>query len=182
MRPTAKRSAFFGLLSLPVLATVAVADPANDGGRFTMSPVEGGFLRLDKQTGAVAMCAKSASEWACKPVDDQTADGSLRRSGIEAENRALRDRVKELEDQLASRPPGPPHLDGPPGDGPAGSQLPSEEEVDQALDYMSRVYKKIRDHIRELDKPIPPNEPPVPPPGAQPGPPPPPPPAPKGSL
>jgi hypothetical protein len=180
MRPTTQRSTIFSLLALPVLATAAVADPANDSGRFAMSPVEGGFLRLDKQTGAVAMCAKSASEWACKPVDDQTAAGSLKPSGIEAENRALRDRVKELEDELASRRP--PRLGGPPGDGPAGSQLPSEEEVDQALDYMSRVYKKIRDHIRELDKPLPPNEPPTTPPGGQPGPPPPSPPAAKGSL
>jgi hypothetical protein len=52
--------------------------------------------------------------------------------------------------------------------------LPSEEEVDQALDYMSRVYKKIRDHIKDLDKPLPPGEQPPPPPGppsAQPAPP-----------
>ena len=49
------RAATLGLFILPALATFALAETAADSsGRFTMSPVDGGFLRLDKQTGAVA--------------------------------------------------------------------------------------------------------------------------------
>ncbi len=175
MSLTATRATMLGLCLVPVLAATAVADPSSDqGGRFTMSPVDGGFLRLDRQTGAVAMCAKSGSDWACKPVEDRTVDSPGNLSHVEAENRELKSRVKELEDLLETKPLGPPpHLDGPLADGPPGgtSQLPSEQEVDQALDYMSRVYKKIRDHIKDLDKPLPPGEQPPPPPGAPPAPP-----------
>ncbi len=67
------RAVTLGLLILPIFATLAVAEPpADSSGRFTMSPVDGGFLRLDKQTGAVAMCAHTGTDWACKPVEDQS--------------------------------------------------------------------------------------------------------------
>lgn len=178
------RTTMLGLSILPMLAAASVAEPSSDAAeRFTMSPVDGGFLRLDKQTGAVSMCAKSSNEWACKPVDDQTASApSDKLSRLQSENHDLKARVKELEDMIESRPPGPPPPPGPLADAPPPDgkvQLPTDEEVDQALDYISRVYKKIRDHVRDLDKPLPPDE------HAEPPPPPAPPsagPAPKGSL
>ncbi len=40
--------------------------------------------------------------------------------------------------------------EGPPG---GKMQLPTDQEVDQALDYLERVYKKFRDHVKDLDKP-----------------------------
>lgn len=182
MRPKATHAALLGLFLLPALAVTGAAETSGiENGRFTMAPVEGGFLRLDTQTGAVAMCANSGSEFACKPVADETRQASSERlSRLEAENRDLKERVRELEALLETRPPGPPPPhDGPTADGPPGgiSQLPTDEEVDQALDYMSRVYKKIRDHIKDLNQPQSKDEPAKPP-----APPLETPPAPKGSL
>jgi len=161
------RAATLGLLILPALATFALAETAADSsGRFTMSPVDGGFLRLDKQTGAVAMCARVANDLACKAVDDQTkAASSDELSRLEAENKELKDRVKALEESLETGKPTPPG-GGPLAEGPPGgkAQLPTDEEVDQALDYLSRVYKKVREHIKDLDKPLPPDEAAPPPP------------------
>jgi hypothetical protein len=182
MTLTATRTTLLGLLILPMLAAASVAEPSGEtSDRFTMSPVEGGFIRLDKQTGAVAMCAKSGNDWACKPIEDHAAESPASTvPHLEAENRELKNRVKELENLIETRPPGPPPPDGPLAGGPAGdkAQLPTNEEVDQALDYMTRVYKKIREHIKDLDKPLAPDEhaPPLasPPPPAVP--------APKGSL
>jgi hypothetical protein len=161
MALNATRATMLGLIVVPMLVTASLAEPPDAaGGRFTMSPVDGGFLRLDKQTGAVAMCAKSGNDWACKPVNDQTPGNAGNLAGLEAENRELKSRVKELEDLVETRPVSPPSLDGPLAEGPPGgkAQLPTDEEVDQALDYLSRVYKKVRDHIRDLDKPIQPDE------------------------
>lgn len=181
---SATRTSMLGLSILPILATASVAEPPGDvAERFTMSPVDGGFLRLDKQTGAVAMCAKSGNDWSCKAVEDQTHAVPVDKlSRLESENHDLKARVKQLEAMIESRPPGVPPPPGPLADGPSPDgkvQLPTDEEVDQALDYISRVYKKIREHVRDLDKPLPPDEhgapppPPAPPSDA---------PAPKGSL
>ena len=139
-------------LALPLALPCAAADaPDASGGRYTMSPADGGFLRLDKQTGAVAMCARSGSDWACKPVEDQTTTVASpdELSRLQHENRELKDRVKALEDSLETEKP-PPLAEGPPG---GKLQLPTDQEVDQALDYLERIYKKFRDHVKDLDKP-----------------------------
>jgi hypothetical protein len=140
----------------------AVAEtPTDTNGRFTMSPADGGFLRLDKQTGAVAMCAHTGNTWACTSVEDRTTSAPpAELSRLQQENKDLKERVKALEEALeTSTPPPPP---GPPG---GKLQLPTDQEVDQALDYLERVYKKFRDRVKDLDKPLPP-------PAAEPAPPP----------
>jgi hypothetical protein len=155
----------------------AAEAPDTSGGRYTMSPVDGGFLRLDTQTGSVAMCARSGGDWACKAVEDRTSTGpSSEMTKLEQENRELRDRVKALEETLETSQPEA--AEGPPG---GKVQLPTDAEVDQALDYLERVYKKVREHLKDLDKPLPPPGAAPPPPGNAP-PPPPGPPPPKGSL
>jgi len=145
------------VIALALTGTAAADTPDEANGRYAMSPVDGGFLRLDKQTGAVAMCAGSGGDWACKPVEDRTVTApSNEMSKLEDENKALKERVKALEESLESGKAPPPSegpLAGPPG---GKTQLPTEEEVDQALDYLEHVYKKVRDRIKELDKPLPP--------------------------
>jgi hypothetical protein len=142
-------------------ASAAAADTAdNSVGRFTMSPVDGGFLRLDKQTGAVAMCARTGTAWGCTPVEDHTpAAAEMELSKLEQENKDLKDRIKALEETLETKPP----LNGPPG---GKVQLPTDQEVDQALDYLERVYKKVRDRMKDLDKPLPPEDAAPPPKGS----------------
>ena len=139
--------------ALLLTATAVVADePAHNLGRYSMSPVEGGYLRLDTETGNVAMCAKTGEQWACTPVDDTAkARADSETSRLEAENRELKDRVRSLQDALEQGKP----ADG--GTAPrAQVQVPSEQDIDQALDYMERVFKKVRERIRNLDKPLPP--------------------------
>jgi hypothetical protein len=147
------------LIALALTGAAAAETPDDSSGRYTMSPVDGGFLRLDKQTGAIAMCARSEGDWACNPVRDRTAAApSDELSKLEDENKALKDRIKALEESLESSKPAPPPSSGPPAEGSPGGkvQLPTEEEVDQALDYLEHVYKKFRDRIKDLDKPLPP--------------------------
>jgi len=147
------------LLLTPALAAGDVAEaPGASNDRFTMSPVEGGFLRLDKRTGAVSMCTHAANDWLCKPVEDRVlAAPSGEVARLQEENKALKDRVKALETTLETgKSPGSAENgtldDGPPS---GKARLPTDAEVDQALDYMEHIYKKLRDRIKDLDKPLP---------------------------
>lgn len=162
-------------LTFVAIATATAPAAENSNDRFMMSPVDGGFLRLDKQTGAVSMCAHTGSAWACTPVEDHTPVGAPKDfSRLEQENRELKDRVRSLEETLETAKPLPP---GNPPDGKL--QLPTDQEVDQALDYLERVYKKVRDRVKDMDKPaaLPEGAPPPPTPDNTPAPPPP-----KGAL
>ena len=138
------------LISVVALAVLVGAAPETEerAGRFVMTPVEGGFLRMDSHSGAVSMCQRTNGKWACEAVaDDRRAlDKQLERLG--AENRELSGTVRRLEEMLAlpdaegknRRAEKEPRL-----------QLPSEEEVDRALGYMQRLMRKFKDKMRELD-------------------------------
>jgi hypothetical protein len=144
------------LLALTLAAATLAAGPTTAeeiADRYTMSPVEGGFLRLDKETGAVAMCARKNEAWVCDAVEDRS--GAATDSKLETENKDLKARIKALEDALdnVATPTTPPDT-GPPA---PKTQLPTEEEVDQALDYVERIFKKFRDRLKKLDEPLPPD-------------------------
>lgn len=128
---------------LAALTASASAEPLPaDKGRYTMTPVEGGFMRLDTETGTVALCTRKGDTWTCEPVDDKAAS-SDDKAKLEAENKALKDRVKDLE----ATAPDSKAPDGPPG---GVTKLPTEKEVDEALDYVERMYKKFRDRLQKI--------------------------------
>lgn len=151
---------FVGLGCALAYGGAAIAQSPDDGrGRFSMSPVDGGFLRLDKETGAVAMCARKGTVWACDPVEDNASKRSADTATLEQENKDLKQRVKELEDSLAAGAPPLPAPEGPLAeDAPSAKpELPTEEDIDKAFDYVERMMKKLRSRIEKLDPPPEPN-------------------------
>ncbi|MCF2525183.1 hypothetical protein [Bradyrhizobium sp. G127] len=73
----------------------AQAAPDTDNGRFTLSPVADGFLRLDTRTGTVSTCANK-NGWTCRVVPDE-------RTALDAEIGRLQIDNKRLTDELARR-------------------------------------------------------------------------------
>ena len=78
-------------VSMPLLALIALTvlagatpDTEERGGRFVMTPVEGGFLGMDTLTGAVSLCQRTGGKWACEAVaDDRRGRWKPRWSGSE---------------------------------------------------------------------------------------------------
>jgi hypothetical protein len=73
----------------------AQAASDTDNGRFTLSPVADGFLRLDTRTGVVSTCANK-NGWTCRVVPDE-------RAALDAEIGRLQADNKRLTDELARR-------------------------------------------------------------------------------
>jgi hypothetical protein len=149
---TTTRTRLLASAMLVGIATLPAAAQMRDApmpGRFTMQPVDGGFLRLDTQTGAVAMCRPSAGGTVtCQNAEGEQSTLAAEVARLRAENVALRAEVKRLEAIAGvGRPTGP--STEPPGE---KFQLPSEQDVDQALDYVERMYKKFRDRLQNLDR------------------------------
>ncbi len=67
---------------------------------------------------------------------------------LRAENTDLKAEVKRLEEVAGLSGRGGPQLNSQP---PEKLQLPTEQDVDQALDYVERMYKKFRDRLRNLE-------------------------------
>ncbi len=105
--------------------------PSYARSRYTFSPVEGGALRLDTQTGRVSLCAKRQSGFTCEAVPDT-------RDAYEAEIARLHDEIAALR-----RPDsGNRELKAP------QSALPAE--VDRALGYAESLYRRLKGLIDEL--------------------------------
>jgi hypothetical protein len=144
------------LPALAVLAALAAlpasAETRDAPGRFTMQPIEGGFMRLDTQTGAVSMCRPDTGKLIlCQPAQDKQQSLEKEIERLSAENIELKAEVKRLQETAGLAPP-----PGPPGE---KFQLPSEEDVDSALDYLERMVKKFRDRLRNLEEDTAPKKP-----------------------
>lgn len=107
-------------------------------GRFSLQPVDGGVLRLDTQTGAVSLCTGRGATWSCTAVSDQRQISEAER--LAAENRELKAENHRLAEQLAATPPVGKRF-----------ELPSERDVDAALDYAERMMKRFKERLKAFD-------------------------------
>lgn len=138
------------LAALLALATGAMAE---ESGRYRMSPTEGGFVRLDTVTGAMALCAKRDQGWSCTAMADDQASQRQRIETLEAENKALREEIKRLEEVLGVGESKPGSGAAPAPAPPSGAfKLPSEEDIDKGFDYLDRMLKKFRDRMKKLEE------------------------------
>lgn len=115
--------------------------------RYTLSPAENGFMRLDKQTGAMTQCTQNDGAWACRPLADSRLELQNEVDKLRAENKSLRKQVEDLEETLGIGPE-PPDESGPT----TKFKLPSEKDVDRAFDYLEGMLSKLRERMEKLEK------------------------------
>ncbi|MEM8975102.1 MAG: hypothetical protein AAGD43_23835 [Pseudomonadota bacterium] len=146
-----------GIFAVPVAIGMAISAPVvaqqTTGGRYTMHQTDDGMLRLDTQTGAVSLCSRTDDAWACKPMaDKKSANDEIAR--LQKENKELRSEVNRLDKMLGmGSPKSNSEADPPrPGGSPNSFRLPTEKEVDQALNYFERMLRKFQDRLKKLEQ------------------------------
>ena len=72
--------------------------PDSENGRYALSPVADGVIRLDTRTGDVSTCSNTGTGWACYAVPDE-------RAALDAEIGRLQAENEKLKAQLAAREP-----------------------------------------------------------------------------
>lgn len=102
--------------------------------RFSMVPIDGGFLRMDTDTGTVSLCTKKAGAWACETVPDDY-------KAVQEENAALKRELGELRgDRKTAKAD-------------RKLELPTEEEVDKAIGQFDKYLKKFKGLIEKYQSP-----------------------------
>ena len=113
-------AAILGASALAFAATAPGLRAEEETGRYTMSPTEDGFLRLDRTTGSVSHCRKAGSDWACELVADD-------RRALQAEIDALHTENERLKHQLAD----------------ANAELPTEEEMERTFSFFENFIQRF---------------------------------------
>lgn len=120
-------------LLIAILLTASGVSAAEVTGRYVLEKVEQGYLRLDSETGVMALCAAKAGVWECATIKDNGLDLGEELARLKAENETLKARVAELEK----------------GGGP--TKLPSDQEVDRMMDIFGKMFDRFLDFAREMD-------------------------------
>jgi hypothetical protein len=113
-------------------APATKAAPENENGRYSMSPVADGMLRLDTRTGQVSLCRQKTDGWTCEATADD-------RAAYEKEIARLQDKVAGLEAELGRRPG-------------VDLKLPSEAEVDRVMKFFESVFRRFIGMIEGLQR------------------------------
>lgn len=149
--PMLRAAAITAALLMPIAAGAADSPaPSAGDGRFTLAPSGDGFMRLDRETGAMTWCERESGAWRCNTIGDGEEALRSEAERLKRENEDLKASKKHLEEMLGlGDGPGAPA----PGAVPSpGFQVPDEADVDRAFDYIERMMKKLKERLEKLDK------------------------------
>jgi hypothetical protein len=136
-------------LSAAASALADDATPDSGGGRYTFNKTADGLIRLDTQTGQVALCTQRTVGWACQmaPEDRTALEGEIAR--LRNENAALK---QSLLSHGLALPPGT--VAEPPGDhgNDITIHLPSDSDIDRAMTYVDRVWRNFVDAVTRAQR------------------------------
>lgn len=126
-----------------VLSAEAQNELAAADGRYEVREVEGGFIRLDTQTGRVSFCNKPGREWVCEAVEDDMAAINREFDKLTTENAELKNRIERLQRGGHRVPEEETGKDGGPQ-----LHLPTEEELDQVMTMFNDAMRRFMDMMR----------------------------------
>jgi hypothetical protein len=125
------------LLVLASVAPLSAQENLKDkapAGRYTMSKTDDGFLRLDTETGTVSHCVDKAGSWICRSVADDRKAYEDEIARLQKLNSQLNIRLNRLQNKKTG----------------AKDDYPTDEQVDKALGYMEKLFRKMLRIAREL--------------------------------
>jgi hypothetical protein len=137
------------------------APPDSDNGRFALSPIPDGVLRLDTRTGAVSTCTNSGTGWGCYTVPDE-------RAALDAEIGRLEADKEKLKAELAAREPAVSgKIDEPlpksdslkkaepkaaDGERKIEIPLPSDRDMDRAMSFLEQAWRRLVEMAGRMQK------------------------------
>lgn len=121
-----------------------VTTPPAAGARYSFHKVTDGYLRLDKETGEVALCSQQTVGWACltAPEDRTVLENEIAR--LRQENAALK------EDLLSHGLPLPPGTAAEPQAGGGRNltfRLPGSDDISRVMVLVGRMWHRLVEAI-----------------------------------
>ena len=141
---------------------VAEQMPDAENGRYTLSPVADGVIRLDTRTGAVSTCSNNGNGWACYSVPDERAAFDAEIGRLQAENEKLKAQLAAREPTVSGKTDEPlPKSDSlkkpePKADGERKIEipLPSDQDMDRMMSFLEQAWRRLVDMANRMQKDV----------------------------
>jgi len=143
----------------------ADADPMPDteNGRYALSPVTDGVIRLDTRTGAVSTCTNSGNGWACYAVPDERAALDAEIGRLETDNERLKTELAAREPTVTGKIDEPlpksdslkqPEPKAADGERKIEIPLPSDRDLDRMMTFLGQAWQRLVDLANRMQRDV----------------------------
>src|SRR6202158_4712784 len=144
-------------------AAAAQSMPDAENGRYTLSPVADGIIRLDNRTGSVSTCNNSGSGWACYAVPDERAALDAEIGRLEADNEKLKAQLAAREPTVTGKIDEPlPKTDSlkkaepkvADGERKIEIPLPSDRDMDRMMSFLEEAWRRLVEMANRMQRDV----------------------------
>jgi hypothetical protein len=144
-------------------AALAQSRPDTENGRYALSPIADGVLRLDTRTGAVSTCNPSGAGWACYAVPDERAALDAEIGRLQADNEKLKAQLAEREPTVTGKieealPKSDPLKKPEPkvaeGERKIEIPLPSDRDMDRMMGFLEKAWRRLVEMANRMQKDV----------------------------
>jgi hypothetical protein len=133
----------------------------SENGRYALSPVSDGVIRLDTRTGAVSTCNNSGAGWACYAVPDERAALDAEIGRLQTENEKLKTELAAREPTVGGKideplpktdslkKPEPKVADG---ERKIEIPLPSDRDMDRVMSFLEQAWRRLVEMANRIQK------------------------------
>jgi len=151
----------FGLGGMGAASAQSLPDAEN--GRYALSPITDGVLRLDTRSGAVSTCTNSGAGWACYAVPDERAALDVEIGRLQADNEKLKAELAAREPTVTGKidepmpktdslkQPEPKVADG---ERKIEIPLPSDRDMDRMMSFLERAWRRLIEMANRVQKDV----------------------------
>jgi hypothetical protein len=144
-------------------AALAQSAPDSENGRYALSPVTDGVIRLDTRTGAVSTCSNNGAGWACYTVPDERAALDAEIGRLQADNEKLKAQLAEREPTVTGKIDEPlpksdslkkPEPNVAEGQRKLEIPLPSDHDMDRMMSFLEQAWRRLVDMANRMQKDV----------------------------
>jgi hypothetical protein len=149
--------------SAGVGAATAQTMPDSENGRYALSPVTDGVIRLDTRTGMVSTCNNAGIGWACYSVPDERAALDAEIGRLQADNEKLRAQLAAREPTVTGKVDEPmpksdslkkPEPKVAEGERKIEIPLPSDRDMDRVMSFLEQAWRRLLDMANRVQKDV----------------------------
>jgi len=149
--------------ALGAVAAQTQTMPDSENGRYVLSPVADGVIRLDTRTGDVSTCTNTGTGWACYAVPDERAALDAEIGRLQADNEKLKAQLAAREPVVTGKIDEPlPKSDSLKAPDPKVAEgerkieipLPSDRDMDRVMSFLEQAWRRLVDMANRMQRDV----------------------------